>query len=99
MMPFTLAAALFCSNQYVKQKQIVEDYAYKTVLAKSIIPFSEELRTKEPEKYAEYISTMLKEIHQDPLRKRGKEKKEFSPKDTVGLVQKIVDIINSSKSI
>jgi hypothetical protein len=91
MIPFALLAAIFCANQYVKQKNLVEDYAYKTVLAKSIIAFSEELRTKEPEKYAEYLSTILKEIHQDPLRKRGKEKDEVTLKDTTGLVEKIFD--------
>jgi DNA repair exonuclease SbcCD ATPase subunit len=95
MIPFALLAAIFCANQYVKQKSLIEDYAYKTVLAKSIIAFSEELRTKEPEKYAEYLSTILKEIHQDPLRKRGKEKDEVTLKDTTGLVEKIFDGIKA----
>lgn len=72
MVPFTIAGAIFCANQYTKQKNLIEDYAYKSTIAKSIIAFSEELRTKDPERYAEYISTILKEIHQDPLRKRGK---------------------------
>ncbi len=66
MIPFTLLGALFCANQYTKQRNIAEDYAYKTVLAKSIVAFSEELRGKDPERYAEYISTVLREIHQDP---------------------------------
>ena len=99
MIPLTLLAAMFCSNQYVKQKNIIEDYAYKTVLAKSIIAFSEELRVKEPEKYAEYLSTVLKEIHKDPLRKRGKDKDDITSRGAIGLVEKIIEIINLSKGI
>lgn len=94
LIPFTVLASLFCANQYVKQKNLIEDYAYKTVLAKSIVAFSEELRAKEPARYAEYLSTVLKEIHQDPLRKRNpKEKDNVSLKDTTGLFDKILELI------
>lgn len=93
LIPFTVLAALFCANQYVKQRNLIEDYAYKTVLAKSIVAFSEELRAKEPARYAEYLSTVLKEIHQDPLRKRIKEKDDVSLKDTTGLFDKILELV------
>lgn len=97
MIPFTIAGAIFCANQYTKQKYIIEDYAYKTTIAKSIIAFSEELRDKDSEKYAEYISTILKEIHQDPLRKRGKNKENFTlNKDTTGLIEKIIALLQST---
>lgn len=92
MIPFTITGAIFCANQYIKKKNIIEDYAYKTVLAKSIIAFSEELRDKSPERYTEYLSTILKEIHQDPLRKRGKDKEPLSLKDSQGIIEKIVEI-------
>lgn len=92
MIPFTIYAAIFCSQQYVKQKNLVEDYAYKSVLSKSIIAFSEELRKNDQEKYTEYLSTVLREIHQDPLRKRGKEKEEESYKDSTGLMGKVIDL-------
>ncbi|MDR0907449.1 MAG: hypothetical protein LBM63_02390 [Rikenellaceae bacterium] len=95
MIPFTLLGALFCANQYTKQRNIAEDYAYKTVLSKSIVAFSEELREKDPERYAEYISTVLREIHQDPLRRRGKDKDEVSLKDSAGLVDKIIDLLRT----
>lgn len=95
LMPFTLLGALFCANQYVKQKNLIEDYAYKAVLSKSIVAFSEELREKDNDRYAEYISTVLREIHQDPLRKRGKDKDEINIKDTTGLVDKIVELIKA----
>lgn len=92
MIPFTIYAAIFCSQQYVKQKNLVEDYAYKSVLSKSIIAFSEELRKNDPEKYTEYLSTVLREIHHDPLRKRGKEKEDDSYKDSAGILGKVIDL-------
>lgn len=97
MIPFTITGAIFCANQYTKQKNLIEDYAYKTTIAKSIIAFSEELRTKDPERYAEYISTVLKEIHQDPLRKRGKNSDEFSlDKESTGLIEKLISMLQST---
>lgn len=97
MIPFTIAGAIFCANQYTKQKNIIEDYAYKTTIAKSIIAFSEELRGKDPERYAEYISTILREIHQDPLRKRGKDKEDFTlNKDSAGLIEKVITLLQSA---
>lgn len=97
MIPFTISGAIFCANQYTKQKNLIEDYAYKTTIAKSIIAFSEELRTKDSERYAEYISTILKEIHQDPLRKRGKNSDEFSlDKDSTGLIEKLIATLHST---
>ncbi len=96
IIPFTIAGAIFCANQYTKQKNIIEDYAYKTVLAKSIIAFSEELREKSPERYAEYLSTILKEIHQDPLRKRGKDKEPISLKESQGTIEKVIELLQSA---
>src|SRR5690606_28599867 len=43
LLPIPISAAIFCSQQYVKQKNIIEDYAYKTTIAKSIVGFSEQL--------------------------------------------------------
>ncbi len=97
MIPFTIVAAVFCANQYIKQKNIIEDYAYKTTIAKSIIAFSEELRDKDPERYAEYISTVLKEIHQDPLRKREKNNEDFKlNKESAGIIEKVIVLLQSA---
>ena len=98
MIPFTITGAIFCANQYTKQKNIIEDYAYKTVLAKSIIAFSEELRDKSPERYTEYLSTILKEIHQDPLRKRVQDKEVVSLKDSKGLIEKLIELLQTTIS-
>ena len=70
MVPLLVTATIFCANQYSKQKNLLEDYSYKLTLAKSMIAFSEELREKDPERYREYLSMVLSEIHQDPLRHR-----------------------------
>ncbi len=64
-------AAIFSAQQYVKQKNIIEDYAYKLVLVKSIIWFSEELlkiEDKTNSGYQIYITRTLNELLQDPLR-------------------------------
>lgn len=66
----SITGATFCAKQYIKQKNILEDYAYKSVLAKSIIAFTEEIKKRDDKKVAEYLSKVLDEIHKDPLRAR-----------------------------
>ncbi|WP_026713745.1 hypothetical protein [Flavobacterium daejeonense] len=100
LIPLPIIAAIFCANQYVKQKNIIEDYAYKMVLAKSIVGFSEQLK-KEPSEdkgeYIHYIKVALEEIHKDPLRKRelkqGTSKIEnFSVKEILDVAERMVKI-------
>lgn len=96
MIPFTITGSIFCANQYTKQKNLIEDYAYKTTIAKSMVAFSEELRNKDPERYAEYISTILKEIHQDPLRRRGKNADEFTlNKESMGIIENLISLLQT----
>jgi len=66
-----ITGATFCAKQYVKQKNIIEDYAYKAVLSKSIIAFTEEIKKRDDAKVAEYLTKVLDEIHRDPLRSRS----------------------------
>lgn len=100
LIPLPIIAAIFCANQYVKQKNIIEDYAYKMVLAKSIVGFSEQLK-KDPSEdkgeYVHYMKVALEEIHKDPLRKRNQKPTEnkmenFSIKDIVEVAERIVKI-------
>lgn len=73
LLPLPIIGAVFCANQYSKQKNIIEDYAYKMVLSKAIVGFSEQLKkhgSGENQEYVHYIKTSLEEIHKDPLRKR-----------------------------
>lgn len=101
LLPLPIIGAIFCANQYTKQKNITEDYAYKMVLAKSIVGFSEQLKkneTENNEEYIHYIKTALEEIHKDPLRKRLGSTKESSFDQTsltqIGeLVEKITKLI------
>lgn len=102
MIPLLVTAAIFCANQYTKQKNLLEDYSYKLTLAKSMVAFSEELREKDPEKYQEYLSMVLREIHQDPLRyrvdpnniaKRGKGVSE----EVKAVVELLKDVSNIAK--
>ena len=70
MIPLLVTATVFCAKQYTKQRNLLEDYAYKRTLAQSMVAFSEELREKDSERYREYLSMVLSEILQDPLRYR-----------------------------
>lgn len=100
LIPLPIIAAIFCANQYVKQKNIIEDYAYKMVLAKSIVGFSEQLK-KDPSEdkgeYIHYIKVALEEIHKDPLRKRERKQTEtkienFSVKEILDVAERMVKI-------
>lgn len=97
LLPLPIIGAVFCANQYTKQKNIIEDYAYKMVLSQAIVGFSEQLKkngSETNEEYIHYIKTALEEIHKDPLRKREKNKegKSETPglKDLVDVAEKIV---------
>ena len=100
LIPLPIIAAIFCSNQYVKQKTIIEDYAYKMVLAQSIVGFSEQLKKDPSEDKGEYIHYMkvaLEEIHKDPLRKRDQKTVEnkienFSIKEILEVAERITKI-------
>lgn len=97
LLPLPIIGAIFCANQYTKQKNIIEDYAYKMVLSKAIVGFSEQLKkngTENNEEYIHYIKTALEEIHRDPLRKRDKKQdgkeKSNDLNELVNLAEKIV---------
>tara|TARA_R110002050_G_scaffold194434_1_gene329279 strand:+ start:341 stop:1675 length:1335 start_codon:yes stop_codon:yes gene_type:complete len=98
LLPLPIIGAIFCANQYTKQKNIIEDYAYKMVLSKAIVGFSEQLKkngTDGNEEYVHYIKTALEEIHRDPLRKRDSKKSNESKesgnlKDLVEVAERII---------
>ncbi|APZ47695.1 hypothetical protein BW723_15960 [Polaribacter reichenbachii] len=99
LLPLPIIGAIFCANQYTKQKNIIEDYAYKMVLSKAIVGFSEQLKkngTDGNEEYVHYIKTALIEIHKDPLRKREKTKqtetKDTNFKDLIEVAERIVKL-------
>lgn len=67
VVPLILGGLWFCANQYIKQKHIIEDYAYKRVLALSMVSFRNEINDVSPEGVSEYIKSVLKQLHQPPL--------------------------------
>ncbi|RMZ59966.1 hypothetical protein D1632_10230 [Chryseobacterium nematophagum] len=104
MIPILSIGLYFCTSQYKKQKTIIEDYAYKTVIAKAIVGFSEQIKKNENEntdEYVTYMKTALAEIHQDPLRKRSNNysksssSNEVDPHNMLEVFQKFADIFKS----
>ena len=92
----TVTAATFCAKQYVKQKNIAEDHAYKAVLSKSIIAFTDKLKEKSGDNsniVAEYLQQVLAEIHQDPLRQRNAKEEQIPDVVTDDLLLKIIETI------
>ena len=67
VMSVAISIAWFCASQYVKSKNIQEDYGYKSALAKSIMPFLDQF---DDEERRAYLQMVLMQIHQDPLRKK-----------------------------
>lgn len=70
-----ISGAVFCANRYVYLKNLEEDYEYKVVLSKSILAFSNKIKELDKDKVAEYLTKVLSELHQDPLRDRKSSKK------------------------
>jgi hypothetical protein len=100
LIPLPIITAIFCAKQYTKQKNIIEDYAYKMVLAKAIVGFSEHLKkngSDDNSEYVHYIKTSLEEIHKDPLRKREREKNsnELSLDSIIEIAEKLKKIIKT----
>ncbi|HHQ6551525.1 TPA: hypothetical protein ACSTJZ_001376 [Serratia fonticola] len=67
IVPLFLLGVWFCSSQYIKQKNITEDYAYKKVLSLSLIGFKSEIEKTGEANTTGFIKTLLKEILRSPL--------------------------------
>lgn len=93
LLPILITGAVFSAKQYTKQKNIIEDYAYKMVLTQSIVGFSEQLlKIKDTnEGYQAYIEKVLEELLQDPLRER-KIKDESVEEKAKDIVSNVADI-------
>ena len=96
-MGIAISGAAFCANQFIKQKNIAEDYGYKAVLSKSIIAFANYIKetdeTPNKEKVSEYLTTVLEEIHKDPLRER-KTKKVGVDKNNISQLKEISELFD-----
>ena len=87
-----ITGATFCAKQYIKQKNIAEDYAYKAVLSKSIVAFASEIKNKDTTQVAEYLTKVLSEIHKDPLRERNNKNDEVNFGLSLNDISKKLDV-------
>lgn len=87
----TITAAGFCANQYTRNKNLSEDYAYKAVLSKSIIAFTEEIKKRDDAKVAEYLTKVLDEIHKDPMRSKSAKEEKTVKIEPQTLLEKLID--------
>jgi cob(I)alamin adenosyltransferase len=67
VVPLLLGGLWFCATQYIKQKHIIEDYAYKRVLALSMVSFRNEIKNSSPNGVDSFVSAVLQELHKPPL--------------------------------
>lgn len=88
-------AAIFCANQYTRQKNIAEDYAFKKVLSNSILSFSEHLRSDNPDGYSEYTKILLKRLHQPPQHRS--QKSNVRRRDMLKIIQDTLSTVKKNK--
>ncbi|KFF70304.1 hypothetical protein IW01_10820 [Pectobacterium brasiliense] len=65
--PLFLLGAWFCAYQYNKQKQLIEDYAYKKVLTLSLLSIKAEIEGMGESHVSEFIKGVQKEVLKSPL--------------------------------
>lgn len=89
------AATTFSIKQYTKQKNIIEDYAYKQVLAKSLIGLSEEYAKAKSSNdiYLQFMTKMQEEMLQHPLREHNLKVDKIDD-----IAEKVIDKIPSIKT-
>lgn len=100
--PIALIGVWFSGNQYIKQKQIIEDYAYKKTIALSLISFKNEIKNAETNHERDYILDALKELHKSPLdsleRKNIKEEVEVIERMRVDILKSAIENLSINTS-
>ena len=86
----SLTGATFTAKQYLRQKNLADNYAYKLVLAKSIVAFAQEIEKHDEAKAADYLNNVLAEINKSPLSK-GKDFEDAITSDNVKIVKDIIE--------
>ena len=92
-----ISGAVFCAKRFVLLRNLEEDYEYKVVLTKSILAFANKIKDLNDDKVAEYLTQVLNELHQDPLR-TSKEKSVDNGLISILNVEKIAEILKKSDS-
>lgn len=91
-----ISGAVFCANRFVILRNLEEDYEYKVVLTKSILAFSNKIKEIDDTKVADYLTQVLNELHQDPLRNRKPDKSSKNDMD-LDKIDKFLEIIKKVK--
>jgi len=99
--PLFLIGAWFCSGQYIKQKNIIEDYAHKKVLSLSLLSIKSEVETTGEANTAEFIKVLQGEIMRSPLdsldRKYIRNETKFLKKTHSELIKSLVKTLSDKK--
>ncbi|WP_426785290.1 hypothetical protein ACP3TB_17220 [Rahnella variigena] len=99
--PLFLVGAWFCASQYVKQKNIIEDYAYKKVLSLSLLSIKSEIEKTGEQNTTEFIRAVQNEILRSPLdaldRKHLKNEVKFLKMVQSEVMQNILKGVSKSK--
>ncbi|MFR0656616.1 hypothetical protein SB719_18750 [Pantoea sp. SIMBA_079] len=99
--PIALIGVWFSASQYIKQKHIIEDYAYKKTLALSLVSFKKELKETKTSHEREYMLEVLKELHKSPLdsldKKFIREEVKLLEKMRVNFLKEVSESINGNK--
>ena len=95
LIPILIGGAWFCAHQYVKLANIAEEYAYKSVLSKSIVGFSEQMSKENDAEsdHSHYIRTVLAEIHTNPLRVQGRNSPASDKGSDFESVEKLLKVV------
>jgi hypothetical protein len=91
-----ISGAVFCAKRFVLLRNLEEDYEYKVVLTKSILAFANKIKDIDKTKVAEYLTQVLNELHQDPLRPR-KEKGDEKTLISIENMDKLAEIFQKFK--
>src|SRR5690606_3262641 len=92
-----VSGAVFCAKRFVVLRNLEEDYEYKVVLTKSILAFANKIKDINEDKVAEYLTQVLNELHQDPLRER-KGKNEDKDLTSIENIGKLTDLFQKIKA-
>ncbi len=88
----SIGATSFCAKQYLRQKNLADNYGYKLVLAKSIVAFAQEIKKHDPKRAAEYLNNVLEEINKSPIPNSKGDSEGITSKN-LGLIERIIEAV------
>lgn len=95
LIPILVGGVWFCAKQYVRQLDLAEEYAYKSILSKSLVGFSEQMSKENNENsdHSIYIRTVLAQIHTNPLKPALESPKPAGDAVSLDHVEKIAKMV------